>query len=800
MDISQLTPEMQQAVSPLAGPQEPSALPISQDNPLAQPLMPAGQTPIPMRPAGQLGTNQAAPLTPQTEQNVPGSRVLGDAPLSFSQKIARAADKLQIPNKPGGWAINLVGAAQHALSGAMDTLGDASAAASQARPGEGALAALGHIKNAETQRKQVQQKAETEQQRDQALIAKTNVDTHYQETLLHSLQGKLADEANDRAIANGKIVFDALTQGDPDHGVPGAPVISKNISEAQAAKALNDGTWNPAKESMQETGKELVYENGKQKLDSDGNPMWAKRYSIAGIPPEITLGPEQVKFLTDNNVLQSNGKPWDEGQPMPGALALSQFQQAHNNQALLEKQKDDRAAAGLADASRDQKVASLDAKNNLGPDFFHVVAQAGSLQQIQDFVTGKHVISAPEVGPDGKPTGRNTVQVDPRSAQFAQEHPNAETDVINWAGGLKDYKTQYDKEQLEIKKARETGAPKNVNEAQAAVTTATIANRDNPTPENQRAVLDATSRLEDLKRVDVDQKYADASQRVKATRDAETDDLKTVAAELVKPDNLTALKDISSMRGDERLRLYTEAKKIDPKFDPGVTNNKIRFLGQFTNPSGKTMAGITSNNTFLEHAGDLAEVNSKYARTGSPFINSPLNKMRGTALGDEAFTDFMAALNPVRTEYTSALAAGFASKAEDVAAANTIMNDASSPKQIAAAVRQMAHTVLRRADSTNENYRTIMGGNYPDLITPSAKEAVDSLGDDTLKGLVNRFSTGGKIGNAPQVAPSSGSPASKVHAVMGDFKQSTPTKEHGLLYTDDGKTWYTHDGNIYGGK
>jgi hypothetical protein len=41
--------------------------------------------------------------------------------------------------------------------------------------------------------------------------------------------------------------------------------------------------------------------------------------------------------------------------------------------------------------------------------------------------------------------------------------------------------------------------------------------------------------------------------------------------------------------------------------------------------------------------------------------------------------------------------------------------------------------------------------------------------------------------------------AAKVHKNMSDFKQATPTKEHGVLYTDDGKIWYQHDGSIYQG-
>jgi hypothetical protein len=111
-------------------------------------------------------------------------------------------------------------------------------------------------------------------------------------------------------------------------------------------------------------------------------------------------------------------------------------------------------------------------------------------------------------------------------------------------------------------------------------------------------------------------------------------------------------------------------------------------------------------------------------------------------------------------------------------------------------------------DSTNQGYKTHTGVDYPNMITPDAKVSTDKMGVD-----VHGLQTGGSFSGTKQVvnsgstqsapvAPAApiGSPASKVHANMNDFKQITPTKEHGNLYTDDGKTWFTPDGTIYEGK
>jgi hypothetical protein len=716
-ELSQAPSPLQEAAAPAA---VPSALSTPSVNPLATPTAPATPLPIPMRPAGQLGTEQEAPQMP-LESTIPGSRTSVEAPLSFAQKIARAADKLAIPNKPGGWAVNLVGAAQHALSGVQDTLGDAATAAGQARPGEGALAAIGHIQNAKNARIQAQQKAQTDDQRDQALIAKTNVDTHMQETLLHSLKGKMADAANDAAISNGKVVFDALTQGDTDHGVPGAPVIARDISEAQAMNALSqkdaqgNPTWNPAKESLQATGKEPVYENGKQKLDEDGNPMWAKRYSIVGVPARISLGPEQVKFLTDNHVLKSDGKPWDAGQEMDGAIALSQFQQAHNNHALEEKQKDEATAAGLAEQTRDQKQASLDAIDNLGNDFFHVVAQAdGHLSRIRDFVTGKHMI------PD--PTGKNPKGiVDPKSADFAKNHPTAEQDIINWQGGLDRYNTVAD----------------NQNKEDLAARTLAEKERHDQESEDEKRAKDLADKVTDVGGVLTDDMKAQMA-ALPPDRRAVLDKYPTKAGSLLAvalgPGDID-FKSIYSMRptkGSNDLSAQNALNAIlaiNPNWSEQQYGRMHEAYKDIT--QGKEGIQVGQYNNVLQHAAGLQDVMDESARGKTPaFLNTAINALESKGWGAEA-AKINTEVEAVKGEYELLMSAGYKPSEAEQAVYNKIANGSATPGQIGAFTKTVGSVGAVRLEQINEQYKRIAGRNLPGILTQETVDAAKHLNLDS---------------------------------------------------------------------
>jgi hypothetical protein len=761
MEISQLPENMQAAAAPLTTPL-----------PVPAPVLPVPSA-LPQQPDQQAQTDQspaqAAPIS-----TAPAASVTPGFADRLHDHVNAVASKM--PPVPGSFARSLVAGALAALksapgvvSGIQDTFADASEAAKGAIPGEGILGAVGRIRAAETNRKQEAQKAQTQEDRERAAIALTSIQTLHQQALLHAA----SDAANHEDIANGRAFIKLYTEDQSALGLEPAKILFPDITEGQYQQYVASGAIDPTQTHFQSTGSfQPTGKDGKPMTDAAGMPMLQKTYTVVGNLPNLKLSAGKTLDLI-NSV---PGIHFDVGQTLTGAQAASLIQQGQNMHAVAAKIAFDQEEA-VKKSQLDQTKAVIDSNARLDADpaFLKASAHLPDLAALSQFVTGQLPSGrmVPEVV-NGRPTGRQTPalgpdgqpEINPESLAYAQSHPTGLTDLRNRYGWTKEGESVYDKtlesQREKAEEARDKAAsargekiPKTVNEATAAITTAAIAARDNPTPENKQALLDAHTRLDDLRSADVSQKYADATQRVKATRDAETDDLKTVAAELIKPDNMTALKDISSMRGDERIRLYAEAKKLDPNFQASTADRKIRFLTQFTNPNGKIMSNIASGNTFLEHAGDLHDVNQTYSLQNEKILRTPLTELQ-KLFGATAYTQLIAAINPVREEYQNALAAGFAPQGIDKLAGDTLLNDHSTPAQIEVAARQMSHTLLRRMDSSNQTYRTTMGGNYPDLITPNAREAVGKLGDKELQQIIDGYDTGGTIGAGPQVSPSAG--------------------------------------------
>jgi hypothetical protein len=336
----------------------------------------------------------------------------------------------------------------------------------------------------------------------------------------------------------------------------------------------------------------------------------------------------------------------------------------------------------------------------------------------------------------------------------------------------------FQKQQADLKEAQNKAAnsalPKDSSDAQARVTAAAQAYRANPTADTKQALLNANEQLKNLRTLEVSKQYSDAMAKVQAQRALDDKDLDVVANAVASdPNSLTRLNDVASLKGSERLRLYAKIKGINPQFDPGVVQNKVKFLGEFTDPNGKTMNNIDSFNTFLQHAGNLMDVTANFRTTNVPAMNTPFNKLRN-AYGDATYTTFKAALEPVRTEYTNFLKAGFAPQAEDIKAGETIMSDNASPAQVEAAVKQFGHTALARAYSVNQKFKTVMGTDYPNLLTPEAKDAAEKVG---LGQLVNKFGSGGQIGKPGSGTPSP-APAGATMKVPGS---------DGKMHWSDGK-------------
>jgi hypothetical protein len=195
-------------------------------------------------------------------------------------------------------------------------------------------------------------------------------------------------------------------------------------------------------------------------------------------------------------------------------------------------------------------------------------------------------------------------------------------------------------------------------------------------------------------------------------------------------------------------------------FNANAATQQYDYVKAFNAPGSKTQQSINSGSTFMEHMSDLLDVNAKYARTQATFLNTPLNKVE-KAFGGTTYTDLLAALAPVKTEYDNALKAGFAPTAEDSATVDLLLKPNSTPQQLEDAGKIMAHTILRRLDSTNQGYKTHSGGvDYPNMLTPDAAAALQKMGIPT-GGLQSGGSFGGtqQAGvnagktQAPQIAP-----------------------------------------------
>jgi hypothetical protein len=190
--------------------------------------------------------------------------------------------------------------------------------------------------------------------------------------------------------------------------------------------------------------------------------------------------------------------------------------------------------------------------------------------------------------------------------------------------------------------------------------------------------------------------------------------------------DLTRLKDIASLRGDQRLQIYDLAKQINPNFNTAEVDRKIKNEDYYANGAGAQH--LQSFGTFLEHAGSASDAVNAYRNTSSPLINKPLNWIKNNAAGDPAYQSFAASLEPVRKEFEGFLLGGRALYGDDRKAAETILSDNSSPAQIQAALKTMGHTALARFTEENYRYKKVSGHDLVDPFSPEALEGAQKIG------------------------------------------------------------------------
>jgi hypothetical protein len=239
---------------------------------------------------------------------------------------------------------------------------------------------------------------------------------------------------------------------------------------------------------------------------------------------------------------------------------------------------------------------------------------------------------------------------------------------------------------------------------------------------------------------------------------AKTDpDIETAAQALTNPRNLTALKDIASMRGDQRLRIFARAREIDPNFDPGMVNERVKFLQSYEDPKGRAAINRQAINNILQHAGDLSDVNQEYRRANVKVINTPLNEI-ARQFGTDTYTRFALTNSVLKDELSLYFAGGYAPNVDQQKMWNKIQSDEATPSATEAFAKEVVHLGLRRATTFNSQFQKVMGYNDPNMVIPEAKNAADKLG---LGAEVAQFGSGGQYGQGQPSQPVGGHPLDK---------------------------------------
>ena len=236
-----------------------------------------------------------------------------------------------------------------------------------------------------------------------------------------------------------------------------------------------------------------------------------------------------------------------------------------------------------------------------------------------------------------------------------------------------------------------------------------------------------------------------------AQREIDEADAEATARLLIEhPEDLSSLSRITSFRGNQRMLLFRKLKELDPSYNVGMIDRRIKFLDSYLDPKGRAAINRQSMNNILKHGADLVNINDSYKRANVRFLNTPVNAL-ANQMGEQAFTSYTMTLGVLIDEVSNYFAGGFAPHAEQQKVWQKILDATATPSQIEAFTKTIAHLGLRRASSYNAQFKTTMGFDDPNIIDPDARAAAQKLG---MGEEVKRFRTGGHLGpDQPGLVP-----------------------------------------------
>jgi hypothetical protein len=173
------------------------------------------------------------------------------------------------------------------------------------------------------------------------------------------------------------------------------------------------------------------------------------------------------------------------------------------------------------------------------------------------------------------------------------------------------------------------------------------------------------------------------------------------------------------------IQMETYASLVNPKWTKQLFQTKKDAAEDMLRKNGDS---IKAFGQFGVHVGDLKEVSDRFQRTGSPWINQPLNLIKSKGAGQAGVPGMMAAVEAVRSEWQNVIKSGHAADLASNDESRRIMSDASTPQQILDAAKVMGSQVIGRLDQVDNIWRRSWGGHYPGILSDSARAGFESIG------------------------------------------------------------------------
>jgi hypothetical protein len=660
-----LTPDLQAAEGSLAP--APAALPVA--------LAPAAPAAAP----NAAGTAALGSTDDQAADAALKMRVGQPAPNSFGAKLGAALDKpenaipLTAAGKPvpGSWAKSLVGAAQGVLAG----LGDVPTG--KAPVGGGIMSGVaGTIRNhnermgqiAEQKNKQAQEDKQNarEDRAETRADQKAQLDNTEANLRMHNEQ-RLAHQADvGPMIAQGQNAIKVLTNPNSPHQ---APIAGKDLTYADMQQGVIDGKWNLHDFTPFPTG---------QKFTEGQEPTTT--YTLVKAQGDVKLdakNPEDakaIKFINDNHGTE---KPITDGQD----FTFEQFNQTYQN------------AADVAAATAARNKTLIDSK----------LADAKDVKDLEPSLLGQNPLWIKVLSsvPGADPV--LAYQKISKNPDFLKQFPNLAQDLKT------DY-PEFDKltemHETEAAKIREKNADAAAN-ISAVPMTDEMNTAINLLPADKKAVL-------------LQSTPKDTNLRASIYSLAQNDG--TLDLDKIFPNR--------TYKGGQTMTLQ-DAVGVLKQLNPGFSEQNYRIMTKelaSTLPGTKKGDAIEQYNNVLQHSAELQDtMQALGANRPAKFYNTALNKMEKEGWGTDPAA-IGAALEPLKSEFELLMSGGYKPPEDMQEAYNTIISPASTPNQMAVAMKKMAATGGIRLQNMDETYHALAGKHIPNLVRPEALAAAQHLG------------------------------------------------------------------------